>query len=203
MKIICIGRNYSEHILELANEKPDEPVVFLKPETALVLHNQDVSYPGFTSDLHHELEIVLRISKEGSNIPEGEADNYFDAIALGVDFTARDLQSKLKAKGLPWEIAKAFDYSAPLSGFIEKKEFSDFSKLGYQLHVNGDLRQDGNTSFMLFSFSEIISWCSRFFRLQPGDVIFTGTPAGVAAVQPGDHLEGSLEGRKLLDFKMV
>jgi 2-keto-4-pentenoate hydratase/2-oxohepta-3-ene-1,7-dioic acid hydratase in catechol pathway len=203
MKIICIGRNYAEHIKELANERPEEPVVFLKPETALVENNHSVHYPEFTKDLHHELEIVLRISRTGRNIPENKAGDYFDTIGLGIDFTARDLQAKQKAKGLPWEIAKSFDSSAPVSGFRPKTDFQQLNSLSFRLEVNGTIRQKGNTADMMFTFDEIISWCSRFFTLQPGDLIFTGTPSGVGPVQPGDHLEGFLEGEKLLDFKML
>ena len=203
MKIICIGRNYAEHIKELANERPEEPVVFLKPETALVENNQSVPYPDFSKDLHHEIEIVLRISRLGKNIPVNQAGDYFDSIGLGIDFTARDLQSKQKAKGLPWEIAKSFDHSAPVSGFLPKADFLQLNRLSFRLEVNGTIRQEGNTADMMFSFDEIISWCSRFFTLQPGDLIFTGTPSGVGPVQSGDHLAGFLEGRKLLDFKML
>ena len=200
MKILCIGRNYADHIQELANEKPDEPVVFLKPDTALVFGNQSVMYPKFTQDMHHELEIVLRINKEGKDIAKKDAPDYFDAIGLGIDFTARDLQTKLKSKGLPWEISKAFDHSAPVSEFFPKSEFSDLANLNFHLHVNGEKRQTGNTSLMLFHFNEIISWISRYFSLQPGDLVFTGTPAGVSAVKPGDRLEAWLEDKKTLDF---
>ena len=203
MKIICIGRNYADHIRELANEKPDEPVLFLKPESALILNNSDVKHPTFTSDLHHELEIVLRICREGSNIASENADAYFDAFALGIDFTARDLQAKLKAKSLPWETAKAFDQSAPVSAFIPKSELNLKDGIAFTLQVNGKTRQQGNTQMMLFPFAEIIEAASRFFRLMPGDLIFTGTPAGVAAVKPGDHLEAWMEGRKLLEFKVL
>ena len=203
MKIICIGRNYSEHIKELANEKPEEPVVFLKPETALVTGNLSVSFPDFTQDLHHEIELVLRISKTGKNIDIKDAGDHFDAIGLGVDFTARDLQAKQKAKGLPWEIAKSFDHSAPVSEFVPKTQFPDLNALVFSLSLNGSERQKGNSADMMFPFDEIISWCSRFFTLQPGDLIFTGTPSGVGPVQRGDRMEGILEGQKLLDFKIV
>jgi 2-keto-4-pentenoate hydratase/2-oxohepta-3-ene-1,7-dioic acid hydratase in catechol pathway len=203
MKIICIGRNYSEHIKELANEKPEEPVVFLKPETALVTDNQFVKYPDFTRDLHHEIELVLRISKPGKNVGLTNADQYYDAIGLGVDFTARDLQSKQKSKGLPWEIAKSFDQSAPVSAFIPKTELPDLTGISFRLSLNGTDRQKGSSADMMFSFGEIISWCSRFFTLQPGDLIFTGTPSGVGPVQCGDHLEGFLGEMKMLDFKIV
>jgi 2-keto-4-pentenoate hydratase/2-oxohepta-3-ene-1,7-dioic acid hydratase in catechol pathway len=203
MKIICIGRNYADHIRELANEKPEEPVLFLKPETALVLQNQEVPFPSFTQDLHHELELVLRVCRDGKDISLQEAGDFYDAIGLGIDFTARDLQAKLKSKGLPWETAKAFDYSAPLSEFIPIDKISLENGIHFQLKVNGEIRQQGNSNLMLFPFDEIISHASRFFRLLPGDVIFTGTPSGVAAVQSGDHLEGFLENTKLLDFKVL
>jgi acylpyruvate hydrolase len=203
MKILCIGRNYADHIKELANERPDQPVVFLKPETALVENNKAVAYPEFTNDLHHEAEIVLRVSKEGRNIPLNSAFHYFDSIGIGVDFTARDLQSKQKAKGLPWEIAKSFDQSAPVSVFLPVKQFQDIKNLSFMLKVNGVVRQNGNTCDMMFSFDEIISYCSRFFTLLPGDLIFTGTPAGVGPVSPGDHLEAFMENIPLLDFKIV
>ena len=203
MKIICIGRNYAEHIRELANEKPDQPVLFLKPETALVQNNKSIRIPSFTSDLHHEVEIVLRVCREGKDILVGEAGYYFDAIALGIDFTARDVQSVLKTKGLPWETAKAFDDSAPISEFLPLFEFEQSSGMDFSLKVNGELRQIGNSSQMIFPFHEIISHASRFFRLMPGDVIFTGTPAGVSAVNSGDRLEGFLADRKLLDFHIL
>jgi len=203
MKIICIGRNYADRIRELANEKPEEPVLFLKPESALVLNNSDVKHPSFTSDLHHELEIVLRVCREGTNIASEHADAYYDAFALGIDFTARDLQAKLKAKSLPWETAKAFDQSAPVSAFIPKSELNLKDGIAFTLQVNGETRQQGNTQMMLFPFAEIIEAASRFFRLMPGDLIFTGTPAGVAAVKPGDQLEAWMEGRKLLEFKVL
>jgi 2-keto-4-pentenoate hydratase/2-oxohepta-3-ene-1,7-dioic acid hydratase in catechol pathway len=200
MKIICIGRNYADHIRELANEKPDEPVIFLKPESALVLDNRPVRMPSFSNDVHHELEIVLRVCKAGKDIPVQEANGYFDAMAAGIDFTARDLQNQLKSKGLPWEIAKAFDDSAPVSGFIEKSRFSDVKAIRFSLKVNGQIRQSGDTGLMLFHFDEIISAASRYFRLDPGDLIFTGTPAGVGAVRSGDCLEAFIEDKQVLKF---
>lgn len=203
MKIICIGRNYDEHIRELGNEKPEEPVLFLKPDSALVAENRDVRYPSFTSDLHFEAEIVLRISKAGKEIAVEDAAAFFDAIALGIDFTARDLQSRLKAKGLPWETAKAFDDSAPVSAFIPSEQFSRENGILFSLKVDGDLRQSGDTRKMIYSFEEIIHWSSRFFQLNPGDFIFTGTPSGVGPVQRGSRLEGFLSGEKMLDFRLV
>jgi 2-keto-4-pentenoate hydratase/2-oxohepta-3-ene-1,7-dioic acid hydratase in catechol pathway len=200
MKIICIGRNYTAHIEELKNEKPDAPVIFLKPETALVKNNEPVYHPEFTQDLHHEVELVLRICKEGKYIQPGFAHTYFDAIGLGIDFTARDLQSKLKEKGLPWEISKAFNQSAPVSSFIPKEKFQDLSNINFQLYVNQKEKQNGNSSFMIFSFTEILCYASQFFTLKTGDLIFTGTPAGVSKVEIGDHLEGFLECEKMMDF---
>lgn len=203
MKIICIGRNYDEHIRELGNERPEEPVLFLKPESALVLDNRDVRYPSFTSDLHHEAEIVLRISKAGKDVSVENAGKHFDAIALGIDFTARDVQSRLKAKGLPWEIAKAFDDSAPVSSFIPFENSSRTEGIVFSLKVDGELRQCGDTRQMIYNFEEIIHWSSRFFQLNPGDLIFTGTPSGVGPVQRGSRLEGFLSGEKMLDFSIV
>lgn len=203
MKIICIGRNYAEHIRELGNDKPAEPVLFLKPETALVTGNRSVLIPPFTNDLHHEAELVVQISREGKNIPMDEALNYIGGLALGIDFTARDLQARLKSASLPWEISKAFDDSAPVSPFIPFPGPHSSHDIQFSLRVNGELRQQGNTAQMIFPFAEIIHFASRFFRLLPGDMIFTGTPAGVSAVKPGDHLEGYIFEDKLLDFRMV
>ena len=203
MKIICIGRNYDEHIRELGNERPVEPVLFLKPDSALVLDNRNVRYPSFTSDIHHEVEIVLRISKAGKDVSVENAGKHFDAVALGIDFTARDVQSRLKAKGLPWEIAKAFDDSAPVSSFIPIENFSRSEGIFFSLKVDGELRQSGDTRQMIYNFEEIIHWSSRFFQLNPGDLIFTGTPSGVGPVHKGNRLEGFLSGEKMLDFMLV
>jgi len=202
MKIFCVGRNYVAHIQELKNEKPQEPVIFLKPETALVKNNAPVYYPEFTSDLHFETEIVLRICKEGKYIQPTLADQYYDAIGLGIDFTARDIQSRLKAKGLPWEISKAFNQSAPVSEFLPKSAFSDLSQLNFQLLVNQEIRQTGDSSLMLFSFEEILVYISQFFTLKTGDLIFTGTPEGVGPVKIGDQLTGMLEGNLMFDFEI-
>jgi acylpyruvate hydrolase len=203
MKIICIGRNYDEHIRELGNERPEEPVLFLKPDSALVLDNRNVRYPSFTSDIHHEVEIVLRISKAGKDVSVENASNHFDAVALGIDFTARDVQSRLKAKGLPWEIAKAFDDAAPVSSFNPIENFSRSEGIFFSLKVDGELRQSGDTRQMIYNFEEIIHWSSRFFQLNPGDLIFTGTPSGVGPVHKGNRLEGFLSGEKMLDFMLV
>lgn len=201
MKILAVGRNYLEHIKELGNQTPDEPVIFLKPETAVLRNNEPFYYPDFSKDIHHELEIVLKISKPGKNIEEKFAHKYYEEIGLGIDFTARDLQSKLKAKGLPWDLAKGFNDSAPISEFLSKENY-DLQNLNFELEVNGELRQAGNTSLMIYSFDSLVSFVSRYFTLKTGDLIFTGTPEGVGPVQPGDRLKGSLEGRVLLDFEV-
>jgi len=200
MKILCIGRNYADHIAELQNETPDAPVIFAKPDTALLQRNQPFFYPDFSQDIHHEIELVLRISKNGKNIDPKFAHTYFDAIGLGIDFTARDLQGKLKAKGLPWELAKGFDGSAPLSTtFKPVADFPDLANINFRLEVNGQVRQQGNSSLMLHPFAAIISYISRFITLKMGDLIFTGTPSGVGPVQIGDQLTGYIEDEKLLD----
>lgn len=200
MKIIAVGRNYVEHIRELNNEQPDDPVIFTKPDTAILRNNEPFYYPDFSQDVHHELEVVVRISKMGKRIEERFAYKYYDEIGLGIDFTARDIQSKLKAKGLPWDLAKGFNGSAPISGFVPKSEFADIQNINFQLDVNGETRQQGNTSLMLFKIDYLIAFASRYFTLQTGDLIFTGTPKGVGPVQVGDRLVATLEGRELLNF---
>jgi 2-keto-4-pentenoate hydratase/2-oxohepta-3-ene-1,7-dioic acid hydratase in catechol pathway len=202
MKIIAIGRNYTEHIEELKNERSDAPVVFLKPDTALLKNNAPFYHPDFSQNIHHEVEIVLKVCKEGKHIKKEFASRYFDEIGIGIDFTARDLQDKCKAKGLPWEIAKAFNGSAPIGQFIPIKEFQDTQNINFHLLINGELRQKGNTSMMLFDFGTIIEYVSNFFALKKGDLIFTGTPAGVSKVSIGDHLEAFIEDQKLLDFEI-
>lgn len=200
MKIICIGRNYADHIAELQNETPAEPVIFLKPDTALLQRNQPFFYPDFSQDIHHEIELVLRVSKNGKNIDPKFALTYFDAIGLGIDFTARDLQSKLKSKGLPWELAKGFDGSAPLGHtFKPVADFADLADINFHLEVNGEVRQRGNSGLMLHPFAAIISYVSRFITLKMGDLIFTGTPSGVGPVTIGDQLTGFLEDERILD----
>jgi 2-keto-4-pentenoate hydratase/2-oxohepta-3-ene-1,7-dioic acid hydratase in catechol pathway len=200
MKIICIGRNYADHVAELQNEIPTAPVIFMKPETALIQRGQPFFYPDFSTDVHYELELVLRISKNGRHIEEQFANTYFDAISLGIDFTARDLQSDLKKKGLPWELAKAFDGSAPVSPtFKPATEFADFTDINFRLEVNGEVRQQGNSSLMMYPFAKIISFVSRYITLKQGDLIFTGTPAGVGPVQVGDQLVGYLGEEKILE----
>jgi len=200
MKIICIGRNYVAHAKELNNEVPEIPVFFLKPDSALVLDNRPFFYPEFSKDVQYELEVVIRINRLGRSIEQQYVNRYFNEIALGVDFTARDLQAEQKKKGLPWEIAKGFDYSAPVSEFFPLKEFGDIHTLAFRLDLNGKTVQEGNTSLMIFSFEKIIAYVSRFMTLKTGDLIYTGTPAGVGPVAINDRLEAYLEGKKLMDF---
>jgi len=200
MKIIAIGRNYAEHAKELNNPVPTVPVIFMKPDTALLKDNKPFYHPDFSSDIHHEIEIVLKVCKEGKHISEKFAANYYDEIGLGIDFTARDIQSRHKEKGLPWELAKAFDGSAPISIFYPKTTFEDLYQLNFKLDINGETRQTGNTNLLLFSFEQIIAFVSQYITLKKGDLIFTGTPAGVGKVNVGDRLEGYLEDEKLLDF---
>jgi acylpyruvate hydrolase len=202
MKIIAIGRNYAEHIAELNNEKPDAPVIFSKPETALLKDNEPFYYPDFSSDVHHEVEIIVKISKMGKNIEEKFAHKYYEEIGIGIDFTARDLQSKLKEKSLPWDLAKGFNGSAPISNFISKEGF-DLNNLNFSLDVNQQRKQTGNTSMMLYSIDYIISFISKYFTLKTGDIIFTGTPSGVGPVKVGDVLEASIEGKSMLKFDVM
>ena len=202
MKIICIGRNYAAHIEELKNEKPGHPVVFLKPDTALIKGEAPFYYPDFSTNIHHEIELVLKISKEGKYIQPQFAHRYFEEIGLGIDFTARDLQDQCKAKGLPWEIAKAFNGSAPIGNFKSVSEFSDLKNIDFHLEINGEVKQKGNTSLMLFDFATIISYVSQFFTLKKGDLIYTGTPAGVGPVQTGDQLIGFIGNEKMLHVEV-
>ncbi|RWY47935.1 fumarylacetoacetate hydrolase family protein [Mucilaginibacter gilvus] len=202
MKIIAIGRNYAEHAKELNNPVPSVPVIFMKPDTALLKDNKPFYHPAFSQDVHHEIEIVLKVCKEGKHIAEKFAANYYDEIALGVDFTARDIQSKHKEKGLPWELAKAFDNSAPVSNFLPKAAFANLYELNFKLDVNGETRQHGNTKDLLFSFERIIAFVSQYITLKKGDLIFTGTPQGVGKVAIGDKLQGYLEGEKMFDFEV-
>ena len=203
MRIFAVGRNYAEHIKELNNERPDEPVIFTKPDTALLRSGTPFYYPEFSKDIHHEVELVLRISKDGKNIHEKFAGKYFDSIGVGIDFTARDLQQRAKEKGLPWDIAKGFNGSAPISEkFIPVAEFKNLKDINFSLTINGGIRQEGNTSFMIFSFEYVISYLSKFFTLRTGDLIFTGTPKGVGPVQTGDTLSAYIENEKLLEFEV-
>jgi acylpyruvate hydrolase len=202
MKIICIGRNYAEHAKELNNAIPSEPVFFMKPDTALLKDGEPFYYPDITKDLHHEIEIVIKINKVGKHIDEQFAPKYYDEIGLGIDFTARDLQAECKAKGLPWEKAKAFDNSAPLGKFISKDKLGDLSEIEFELKINGQSRQVGNTKDLLFSFDQIISYVSKYVTLKVGDLIYTGTPSGVGAVVIGDKIEGYIKGNLFLEFEV-
>jgi acylpyruvate hydrolase len=200
MKLICIGRNYIDHAKELNNPIPEKPVFFLKPDSALVRNNKPFFYPDFSEDVHHEIELVIRIQRLGRSIPEKFAHRYYSEIGLGVDFTARDLQLEMKKKGLPWEIAKGFDYSAPVSQLIPLPEAGDPANIGFHLKINGKTVQQGSSSEMIFSFDRIIAYVSGFMTLKTGDLIFTGTPAGVGPVKIGDHMEAFLGDRKMMDF---
>jgi 2-keto-4-pentenoate hydratase/2-oxohepta-3-ene-1,7-dioic acid hydratase in catechol pathway len=200
MKIICIGRNYADHAREMKSELPSEPIFFMKPDTALVKEGSDFYLPELNSEIHYECELVVKISKAGKFIAEEFAKNYYSEISLGLDLTARDLQAKCKEKGLPWEIAKAFDNSAPISSkWISVSELS-LSDLNFQLFQNGELKQNGFTKDMIFSIDKLISYVSSFVTLKTGDLIFTGTPAGVGPIHIGDILEGFLERNKLFEF---
>lgn len=198
MKIICIGRNYAEHAKEINNPLPKEPVFFLKPDTCLIQKNQPFFYPDFSEDIHYETEIVVRINKIGKHIQKKFAHTYYSEIAIGIDFTARDLQQKCKEKGLPWEIAKAFDNAAPISKFVNLSEFNDLQNINFHLDINGKTVQNGNTADMIFMVDEIIEYVSKFITLKIGDLIFTGTPAGVGPVKIGDKLEAYIENEMLL-----
>lgn len=200
MKIIAVGRNYTAHAEELNNPIPESPVIFLKPDTALLKDNKPFYIPDFSSDIHFELELVLRVCKEGKHIAEKFASRYYDEIGLGIDFTARDIQNTHKEKGLPWELAKAFDHSAAISSFIPKDQFEDLYNLQFELRLNGETRQTGDTSYLLFSYEKIIAFVSRYITLKKGDLIFTGTPKGVGRVKQGDKLEAWLQDRQLLKF---
>ena len=201
MKIICIGRNYSEHIKELNNETPDEPVIFIKPDSALLRNNAPFFIPDFSNDIHHEVELVIKINKLGKHIPLEFANDYYTEIGLGIDFTARDVQSKLKEKGLPWEKAKGFDYSAVISKFIPIHNFN-LSDLNFSLTKNDTLVQEGNTKQLIHKIDEIIANVSQYFTLKIGDYIFTGTPAGVGNVNTNDHLVGKIEDQVMFDFRV-
>lgn len=203
MRIFAVGRNYAEHIQELNNERPGEPVVFTKPDTALLRNNAPFYFPNISNDIHHEVELVLKIGKEGKAIDQQFAHKYIEGIGIGIDFTARDLQQKAKEKGLPWDIAKGFDGSAPVSStFYPLSHFQDTKNIRFKLEVDGVVKQDGNTQFMLFPFDYIIAYLSRFFTLKTGDLIFTGTPKGVGSVSIGNRLCAYIENEKLLDFEI-
>ena len=202
MKIICIGRNYTDHIAELENEKPEIPVVFLKPDTAILLKGQPFFIPDFSQDVHHEVEVLVRINRIGKHIQPKFAHKYYDEIGLGIDFTARDLQAQLKAKGLPWEKAKGFDGAAVVGKWVAKTELPQVDELQFSLRKNGETVQAGNTALMLWKIDELIAYVSQFFTLKIGDIIFTGTPAGVGPVAINDVLVGELEGRELFNIKV-
>lgn len=203
MKIICVGRNYAAHAAELKNEIPENPVIFMKPDTALVKNNAPVYYPDFTEDLHYEVELVVRISKMGKHIEEKFASKYYDEFGLGIDFTARDIQSELKQKGLPWERAKAFDQSAVIGEFWPIDEFNDHEDISFELLKNNEVVQRGNTSDMLFGIDRLVSNVSQICTLKVGDLIFTGTPSGVGPVKRGDSLRGVLNANVSFDFPIL
>lgn len=202
MRIFAIGRNYAEHIRELNNENLGEPVIFMKPDTALLKNNEPFYYPDFTRDIHFEVEILLKICKEGKYVQEKFAHKYYDEIGIGIDFTARDLQQKAKEKGLPWLLAKGFNGSAPVSEFVSKDQFQDLHNIHFSLEVDGEIRQKGNTGLMLFKFDYIISYLSTFFTLKKGDIIFTGTPKGVGSVQRSNILKAYVEDKKMLECEI-
>lgn len=202
MKIICIGRNYAEHIAELNNEKPKEPVVFIKPDSAVLPKEQAFFIPDFSDDIHYEVEVLIKIKKVGKHISPEFASNYYDEIGLGIDFTARDLQSQLKEKGLPWEKAKGFDGSAVIGKWMSKNKLPNINNLRFRLEKNGSTVQTGDTALMLWKIDELISYVSTFFMLKKGDVIFTGTPAGVGNVAVNDYLAGYLEKEEMFSLKI-
>lgn len=202
MKIICIGRNYAAHIAELQNERPEEPVIFIKPDSSVLPKQQDFYIPDFSNDIHYEVEVLVKIKKVGKHITEEFAPTYYDEIGLGIDFTARDLQSKLKEKGLPWEKAKGFDGAAVIGEWLPKSLFTNVNDLNFKLLKNEKVVQNGHTKLMLWKIDEIIAYVSKFFMLKKGDVIFTGTPAGVGKVSPNDYLSGYLENKELFNVKI-
>jgi 2-keto-4-pentenoate hydratase/2-oxohepta-3-ene-1,7-dioic acid hydratase in catechol pathway len=202
MKIICIGRNYTEHIKELSNERPKDPVVFIKPDSAVLPKEQDFYIPEFSEDIHYEVEVLVKIKKVGKHIDPKFAHKYYDEIGLGIDFTARDLQAQLKERGLPWEKAKGFDGAAVIGEWVPKAAYKDLKSLHFTLTKNDEVVQNGDTSQMLWSIDELIGYVSTFFTLKKGDVLFTGTPAGVGKVSPNDYLSGSLEGKELFRLKI-
>ena len=200
MKIICMARNYAAHARELNNPPPASPVFFMKHENCIVRNNKPFFYPDFSEDIHHEVEVVLRISKVGKNIVREYALGYVDQVGLGIDFTARDLQESARKKGLPWEISKAFDFSTPVSRFMPAGQFEDINDIEFHLDINGQTVQKASTSLIIFPVEDQIAHISKFITLKTGDLLFTGTPAGVGPVRKGDRLEAFLEGRKMLDF---
>lgn len=202
MKLICIGRNYTKHIEELQNERPTEPVVFIKPDTAILLKKQPFFIPDFSNDVHHEVEVLVKINRVGKHIDKKFAHKYYDQIGLGIDFTARDLQQKLKEKGLPWEKAKSFDGAAVIGNWIDKSEIEDVNAINFSLKKNETTVQSGNTSHMLYKIDEIIEYVSKYFTLKIGDIIFTGTPEGVGKVVANDELKGYIEDKEMFSIKV-
>ncbi|HVK97109.1 MAG TPA: fumarylacetoacetate hydrolase family protein [Flavisolibacter sp.] len=202
MKIFCVGRNYSDHAKELGNDVPDEPVIFMKPKSALLQPHTPFYYPEFTNELHYECELVLRVSKNGKYIQEKFANKYYDAITTGIDFTARDIQDELKKKGLPWEKAKAWDNSAAIGKWLPLTQFKDKKNINFKLNKNGELVQDGNSLDMIFDFDYLVSYISNYFSVNIGDLIYTGTPKGVGEVVVGDEIEAFLEGESLLSLEV-
>jgi 2-keto-4-pentenoate hydratase/2-oxohepta-3-ene-1,7-dioic acid hydratase in catechol pathway len=202
MKILAVGRNYAAHIEELNNERPEFPVVFLKPDTAILRNNEPFYYPEFSNDIHFEVEILLKVCKHGKHIQEKFASEYYEEIGIGIDFTARDLQQYAKEKGLPWALAKGFNNSAPISRFFPKDHFGNLKQLNFGLKVDDTIRQQGNTSLMLYSFDQIVAYVSKFFTLKKGDIIFTGTPKGVGPVEIGNRLQAFIEDQTLMDFEI-
>lgn len=202
MKLICIGRNYTKHIEELENEKPSDPVIFLKPDTSILLKKQPFFIPEFSDEVHHEVEVLVKIKKVGKYIDKKFAHKYYDEIGLGIDFTARDLQSKLKSKGLPWEKAKAFDGAAVIGKWLPKTQFADIDNINFSLKKNEEQVQTGNTRLMLWKINELIEYVSKYFTLKIGDIIFTGTPAGVGKVFANDQLKGYIEDQEMFSIKI-
>jgi len=203
MKLICIGRNYTDHIEELNNERPEHPVVFMKPDSSILLKQHPFVIPEWSDDVHHEVEVLVRIKKIGKYIDAKFAPSYYDAISLGIDFTARDLQAQLKSKGLPWEKAKGFDGAAVIGNeWLPKTSLGDLNTLAFSLEKNGEVVQDGNTSHMLWKIDELISYVSQFFTLKIGDIIFTGTPAGVSKVSPDDKLKGFIGDKEMFSINI-
>ena len=202
MKILAVGRNYAAHIEELNNERPESPVVFLMPDTALLRNNDPFYYPDFSQDIHFEVEMLLKICKHGKHIEEKFAGDYYHEVGVGIDFTARDLQQYAKEKGLPWAIAKGFNGSAPISDFYPKDHFGNLNNLNFGLEVDGEIKQQGNTSLMLYTFDELVSYVSKFFTLKKGDIIFTGTPKGVGPIKIGNRLKAFIEDQILMDFEI-
>ncbi|MEL6251434.1 MAG: fumarylacetoacetate hydrolase family protein [Bacteroidota bacterium] len=200
MKIICVGRNYVEHAKELNNPVPDEPLIFFKPDTSVLRNNKDFYYPDFTTDLHFECEMVIRIAREGKFIQEKFVRDYIDGVGVGIDLTARDVQAKAKSKGWPWTLAKGFNDAAPVSNFLPIEDFPDLQKVKFRCDINGETRQEGDTGHMIFQVDMLIAYISKFITVKKGDLIFTGTPKGVGPLKVDDHIEAYLEGQKLMDF---